>query len=31
MFINCNGQMYIEGEKIATVNEFKYLGLIVSN
>jgi hypothetical protein len=31
MFVHCDGQMYVDGKKIATVKEFKYLGLIISN
>ena len=31
MFVNCNGQMLLNKYKIDTVNEFKYLGLIISN
>ena len=31
MFVNCTGQMYVENEPMDTVDEFKYLGLIISN
>jgi hypothetical protein len=31
MFINDTGQMLVENKPIDTVNEFKYLGLILSN
>ena len=31
MFVNCDGQMYVNKQKIDTVDEFKYLGLMLSN
>ena len=31
MFVNDTGQMLVENKPIDTVNEFKYLGLILSN
>ena len=31
MFVNGSSQMYVNNQKIDTVNEFKYLGLILSN
>jgi hypothetical protein len=31
MFVNCTGQMIIDKLKIDTVNEFKYLGLMLAN
>ena len=31
MFVNTDSQMYVNNKKIDTVNEFKYLGLILSN
>ena len=31
MFVNGSSQMYVNKQKIDTVNEFKYLGLILSN
>ena len=31
MYVNGTGQMQVNSEPIKTVNEFKYLGLILSN
>ena len=31
MFINGEAQMYVQSNEIATVSEFKYLGLKLSN
>ena len=31
MFINCNEQMFVDNQEIKTVNEFKYLGIVLSN
>jgi hypothetical protein len=31
MYVNCTGKLLLNQQEIKTVNEFKYLGLIVSN
>ncbi len=31
MFVNCFAEMKIYGKEIETVNEFKYLGIIIAN
>jgi hypothetical protein len=31
MFVNCFAKMKIYGKEIGTVNEFKYLGIIIAN
>jgi hypothetical protein len=31
MYVNCKGQLFLDKKKIETVDEFKYLGLIISN
>ena len=31
MFVNCTGQMYVKKSPIETVDQFKYLGLILQN
>ena len=31
MYVNCTGQMLVNNQPIETVDEFKYLGLILSN
>jgi hypothetical protein len=31
MYINCKGDLFVNGKKITVVSKFKYLGLIVAD